>query len=565
MAVHAGVYGRQSAERANKSEVSMVAQLAAGVNEARLRGADRITEYEDLGISAFKGDERPGFDRMIKDCHEGRINLIIVHYISRLSRMAPLDAMPVVTELLDLGVTIVSLTEGEFAKGSLLDVARLIQRLDAAHSESKNKSHAIRAAKTAAGQLGGYLGGKPPYGFRLVSATRKTPAGKSVVIQLLEHDPAEVTVIRHVWETVIENRNKPHKPGAGRRRPGSLTGICTQMTADGVPTKGQTVGKETKNSVWDLKTLMRILRDPRIAGYDAEPLYRRTEEGRTTSVLEGYRIKLTSGTGEPIMAYPPIVPTGEWHELQDWFDGRERTQGLSRGHAVLSAMGILYCECGAVMTSHRATTGNKSAYRCRRRRTSPGQHAGDCTVSQRTLDQHVVRSIVGLIQEAGSDAEAAAVLAEAARRYAAANEQPAVAVERRALLTERADVKRALEELREREAAGDRAGPGAGHGFRDRRARLLAVMDRAEARITELDEAARPSLPVHLWLTAGAPALDLVGEERWWASASTVEQRSFVKLFIERIVITKALGAGRTSPVEKRAKIQFVRPQGASD
>ena len=165
MDIHAGVYGRQSVRRANRSEVSTVTQRDAGVAEAKRRGAVSITEYEDLGISAFTGDGRPDFDRLLKDCHEGRINLIVVYYISRLSRMDPLDAIPSVTELLNLGVTIVSLTEGEFRKGNLMDLIHLILRLDAAHSESKNKSDAVRAAKKAASDLGGYVGGKPPYGL----------------------------------------------------------------------------------------------------------------------------------------------------------------------------------------------------------------------------------------------------------------------------------------------------------------------------------------------------------------------------------------------------------------
>lgn len=455
-----------------------------------------------------------------------------------------------------------SLTEGEFRKGDFAELAHLILRLDAAHSESKNKSDAIRAAKKAAAQLGGYLGGKPPYGFRLVPATRMTPEGDLVVIQLLEHDPVEVTVIKAVWATVKKHREKPYEPGPSRRHPGSLTGICTQMTEDGVPTKGQRVGKETKGSVWDLKTLTRILRDPRIAGYDATPIYKRTEDGRPTSAVESYRIKRATQTLEPISAYAPIIPPDEWHELQAWLDDRGRVAGQPRGHAVLSAMGVLHCECGAVMTSHRATTPNRSAYRCRRRRVLPGQHMGECTVSQRTLDRHVARSIFTLIQTAGHDAEAAAVLAEAARRYAEQNEQPSYVEKRRRLLTERADAKRALEELYDKEAAYDYANPAGSHRFsRDQKARLLGVMDHAEAGIAELEENARPALPIHLWLAPGALTVDPVGKGSWWASASTDERRAFVKLFIERVVITKALGTGRTSPIKTRAEIHFVRPK----
>ncbi|MFI5803502.1 recombinase family protein [Streptomyces sp. NPDC051561] len=565
MDIHAGVYGRQSVGRTNKSEVSTVTQRAAGVAEAERRGAVSITTYEDLGISAFKGDERPDFDRLLKDCHEGRVNLILVYYVSRLSRMDPLDAIPIVTELLNLGVTIVSLTEGEFRKGNLMDLIHLILRLDAAHSESKNKSDAVRGAKKTAAALGGYLGGKPPYGFRMAPATRMTPEGRPIVIQLLEHAPDEVTVIENVWKTIKKHKDVPYKPGGGRRHPGSLTGICAQMTVDGVPTKGQTVGKETKGSVWDPKTLMRILRDPRVAGYAATPVYRRREDGKLTSAIESYRIEREPESMKPVLAYPPIIPPDDWHELQQWLEGRGQGKGLSRGHAVLSAMEALYCECDAVMTSHRATTPNRGAYRCRRRKILPGQHEGECTISMRTLDLHVARRIFALIQTAEDDPETAVILAEAARRYTAQLEQPEIVGERRSLVAERADAKQALEELYDREEAGDYDDPVGRRRFRDRRERLLGRMERAEARLAELEEAATPTLPIHLWLPVGAGDVDPVGEGSWWASATTQERRDFVKLFVQRITVTKASGAGKSTPVERRTQIEFVRPAREPD
>jgi hypothetical protein len=47
------------------------------------------TYYEDLGISAFTGVERPDFEKLLQDCRVGKINLLIVYCISRLSRLEP--------------------------------------------------------------------------------------------------------------------------------------------------------------------------------------------------------------------------------------------------------------------------------------------------------------------------------------------------------------------------------------------------------------------------------------------------------------------------------------------
>lgn len=368
-------------------------------------------------------------------------------------------------------------------------------------------------------------------------------------------------MIRNIWARIKKHKDMPYKPGAGRRHPGSLTGVCAQMTADGVPTKGQKVGKKTKDSVWDPKTAMRILRDPRIAGYAAAPVYKRREDGKLTSTIESYRIERDPESMEPVAAYPPIIPPDEWHELQEWLDGRGQGKGLSRGHAVLSAMDVLFCDCDAVMTSHRATTPAKAAYRCRRRKALPGQHEGECTISMKALDVYVARRIFALVQTAEDDPETAVILAEAARRYADRTEQPEIVGERRSLVAERADAKHALEELYDRDEAGDYDDPVGRRRFRERRERLLGRMERAEARLAELEEAATPTLPIHLWLPVGAGDVDPVGEGSWWEAATTQERRDFVKLFVRQVTVSKAAGAGKSTPVEERATVEFVRPE----
>jgi hypothetical protein len=179
------------------------------------------------------------------------------------------------------------------------------------------------------------------------------------------------------------------------------------------------------------------------------------------------------------------------------------------------------------------------------------------------LDLYVARRIFALIQTAEDDPETAVILAEAARRYAAQTEQPEIVGERRSLVTERADAKHALEELYDREEAGDYDDPVGRRRFRERRERLLSRMERAEARLTELEEAATPTLPIHLWLPLGAGDVDPVGEGSWWEAATTQERRDFVKLFVRRVTVSKASGAGRSTPVEKRATVEFVRPEQA--
>ena len=71
------------------------------------------------------------------------------------------------------------------------------------------------------------------------------------------------------------------------------------------------------------------------------------------------------------------------------------------------------------------------------------------------------------------------------------------------------------------------------------------------------------TLPIHLWLPMGAGDVDPVGVGSWWEAATTQERRDFVELFVRRVTVTKATGAGRSTPVEKRATAEFVRPEQA--
>ncbi|MEU9129238.1 recombinase family protein [Kitasatospora sp. NPDC048540] len=564
MDVHAAVYARQSDARENASEASTTTQRELGTAEAKRRDAKSVAYYEDLGISAFTGVERPQFEKLLQDCRAGRINLLIVYYVSRLSRLDPLDAIPVVVELLNLGVTIVSVTEGEFRKGNLVDLIHMFMRLDQAHNESKNKSVAVRGAKATALGLGGYIGGKAPYGFELKAETRLTADGRPIVIQTLVHTENEPDVIRGWWATIKKHKDAPYDPKR-RRHPGSLGGIVNSMNNEVlVPTRGATYGKKTKDSAWDTKTVKRILRDPRIAGFAAVPVYKVREDGKTTSQIETYRILRDPETMLPLQIYEPIIPPDAWYELQEWLDGRGRGKGLSRGESLLSAMAVLFCECGAVKTSHADAKPVKRAYRCRRRKVLPGQHAGDCTISQAALDDHVARSIFALLREVEHDHEALAVLAEATRRFGVANEAPERSRERATLVADRADAVRALEELYDDRKAGGFRGDIGRRRFVAEESTLLGLLEAAEARIAVLEEAATPVIPIAEWLPED-PAADPIGPGSWWQSAPLPERRKFVKLFVDRITVSKSKERGGRGPVHERVKIGFAKRQETAD
>lgn len=542
----AGGYGRQSKARESGSEVSTSTQHSAARARSDQMRALWVDWYEDLGISAFSGVERPDFERLIADCHSGRINLIIVYYISRLSRADPLDAIPIVTDLLNRGVTIVSVTEGEFRRGNLMDLIHLIMRLDAAHGESKTKSINVRAAKALARSLGGYTSGKPPYGFRLVPEVRQGPDGRPITIQVLAERDDEGALARDMFDWVL---NPAHPPTYG--------GLAAWLNQADTPTRGVTTGKRAANSVWHPTTVRRILRDPRLAGFAADVLYAPSTNGRPSAQVIGYRI-VRDADGAPVVAHPAVVAPEKWYAAQTRLDAQPMfTQVAASAPALLSSLRILRCECGWLMKADRAVS-RGPRYRCNRpegvRRA--GQHTGACAVSMVALDNYVARRIFALIATAEDEPDTLEILAEATRRFGAASADPATAAQRGAVAGDLDNAKRALDALYDDREAGAYDGEIGGRRFRASAASLNTRIDTLTARLVEIDAAATPTLPIEQWL--GEPGSDPIGPGSWWASATLPEQRAFVTVFVRQITVIKAPRAGYRTNITTRAEIEWV-------
>lgn len=561
MAILAAGYDRQSQERSNKSGASPAAQRAA--NRAK---ASEIAKTEELhwvahfseapGTSAFRvGVDRPEFNRLLNECRMGRVNMVIVDYVSRFSRLEVMDAIPIVTELLNLGVVITSVNEGEFRKGNLMDLIHIIMRLDAAHNESKNKSLTGKKTNALARSLGGYVG-KIPYGFKTVAKTVMTDEERPrpMVIRVLAHEESEAAVIRQAWRTIKAHKDTPYTPGGrGNKHPGSLTGIVWSMNQPEsyVPSK---TGKG-----WSTAGLKRVLSDPRIAGLAATTEYHTGADGQPTRNVAGYRIKRDPVTMRPVpLECGPIISPDEWYELQEWLQGRKRGAGLSRNSTIFSGIELLYCECGAPMVGHgrNGEFAARSAYRCSRRKRELGQHEGAVTIVQKWLHDYVARRIFALIQTAEGDEDTQAILAEATAAFGKLSEASQTAGERAALVGERADATSALEELYEDRAAGGYSGAIGRKHFLRAEAELNARISGAESRLAQIEADSNPHLPIAEWMPEEQGA-DPIGPGSWWYTASTADRRAFVKLFVRRITVYKAPFLGANTQMSERVTLTW--------
>lgn len=554
MNLHCAGYGRQSYGRLNGSEASPATQREA--NQARFesfaaeaarqgREAAWCGHYEDVGISACSGAERPDFERLLRDCRMGRINVVIVYNVSRFSRLEPRDAIPIVTELLQtLGVTIVSVAEGVFRPGDMMDLVRLLFRLDAAYQESKNKSTAVREAAALARSLGGYVGGKAPYGRRLKQETRTAPNGKPVAIQTLATQPDEAEVIRRIVKGLLAGTDSVHS-------------MCMTLNTEGVPTLGASRGRKTAGSSWHPKTVIQMLRHPHLAGFDADAVY--DDKGRVT----GHRIRRDT-EGKPVRVWDPVLSKADWFAVQDWLNARPVRMNEHRTTALLSSQGILTCACECSMSANNSA---RPSYFCNRPAgkpvdpNRPGDHEGRSYISRTALDAHVVRSIFALISAAEWDEESRRILERVSAHYAEVNETPETAQERQTVLHDRADALLTLRQLYD-DADLYRGDPVGRERWQEDVKTQQARVGAADRRLEELGQAGSLELPIFAWPESDNG--DPLGPGSWWESVSLAVRRSFVALFCKRVTVRKALpseksrGNKATAVIEGRVTIEWV-------
>ncbi|MGW2541741.1 recombinase family protein [Kitasatospora sp. NPDC001574] len=565
-------YVRQSSAKPDKTEASPQTQRAKN-EEASARWGAFGRHYEDIGISGWDPDAvRDGFEEMLADARRGAFQVLIVYNVSRFSRRDVMDAIPMVTELHRLGITIVSVMEGVFAPNDTMALIYLIMRLDAAHQESQNKSQAVRDVKEAQRAEGSWLGGAAPYGLRAEKEIR----GK-ISIYTLHHEPEEAKNLRRVWATI--KRHMGEHIEHGKRHPGSISGICTDMNERGVPTRGQNTGKERSKSQWMSRTLKGILMNPAISGMSYETIYRTKPDGTRTKTVEGFRINRDE-EGRPIMICEPVILPGEWFELQEWLAGRGQGQGLARGTSLLAGLKnlarepMLTCECVRPMTGINTASAHpkaKPVYRCTRSHgqvAAEGEHEGGNAITVNHLDDFVARRIFAVIQTAESDPDTLEILAEATRVFARSLETPQTAGERVAVVAERADATRALTDLFDDHEAGVYSGKIGRDRFLERKAKIEARINAAEARLAELHEPESVTLPIFEWLPED-PSADPIGPGSWWYGADLAQRRSFVSLFVRQITVHKAssrYGHARRSnyDVAERVTLEFVRPAAST-
>lgn len=209
------VYTRKSSEEGLDQEYNSIdAQRDAGhAYIASQRAEGWIPVADDYDDAAFSGGnmERPGLKRLMADIEAGKIDVVVIYKIDRLTRsLADFSKMVEVFER--QGVSFVSVTQ-QFNTTTSMGRLMLNVLLSFAQFEREVTGERIRDKIAASKRKGIWMGGVPPLGYD-VENRRLVP------------NPQEAKLIRHIFTRFVEL--------------GSSTKLVKELRLDGVTSKAWT-------------------------------------------------------------------------------------------------------------------------------------------------------------------------------------------------------------------------------------------------------------------------------------------------------------------------------------
>lgn len=318
------LYSRYSSAKQSRGD-SIRRQSAKGKAYAEKLGLG-IIEVSDRGISAYKAKNNANQGKLADLIHQAEKGVIpqgtvlIVESLDRVSRQTPLDALDIFKRLLNAGLEIHTLIDGQkYTKESLeVNFFQLLGSLfvmHRAHDESKTKSERIKASVSARkkavleeGKL--WRGSMPSW------------------VDVVDNE-----VVLNDFHKVIQRIFKMYLSGLG------MGVICKQLNAEGV--------KAARGGLWQHKVLQKLLSNDAVTG-----VYRAGEQ-----TIDGY--------------YPRVVSKADFARVAALRAGKKDKPGRKQTvHHQNVFSGLLKCgTCGNSM--YFSLIGKKSkngkpyfGYRC---------------------------------------------------------------------------------------------------------------------------------------------------------------------------------------------------------
>ena len=362
--VRCAIYTRKSSEEGleqdfNSLDAQFEACAAYLLSQASEGWVQINARYDDGGLSGGTL-ERPALQRLLSDVAEGRIDIIVVYKVDRLTRSL-LDFARLVEAFDEAGVSFVSVTQS-FNTTTSMGRLTLNMLLSFAQFEREVTAERIRDKIAQSKARGMWMGGTPPLGYQ--------PNGKNSLTIVEEH----ARLIHDIF--------------ARYRKLGNVRLLAEQLERDGikVPARPRQNGTTLGGGAFSRGQLYHILRSPIYAG---------------DIVHKG---KVYPGN------HPAIIERGEWAAVQQQLSDNVRGTRQAREATKALLAGKLFDNEGEplipVHASKPGPDGNSGARRRYRYYVSKGVHhnAAGCTapamrIPAQDIEQTVIAQVAALLAD----------------------------------------------------------------------------------------------------------------------------------------------------------------------
>ncbi|AHM57697.1 resolvase domain (plasmid) [Peptoclostridium acidaminophilum DSM 3953] len=289
---------------------------------------DFVEVYADEGISATTTKRRDGFNRMIADALDGKIDLIITKSISRFARNT-VDTLTAVRQLKEKGV------EVRFEKENICTMDSKGELLITIMSSLAQEESRSLSENVTWGQRKRFADGKVSLPYKQFLGYEKGDDGLPKIVK------KEAEVVRLIYKLYIEGK--------------TMAGIARHLIEKGIPTPG---GKKK----WQSSTVMSILKNEK---YKGDAILQKT------FTVDFLTKKKKVNEGEVPQYYvenshPAIITPEAFDLVQSEIKKRREAKGYKTGGSCFSGK-IICGECGSFYGSkvwHSTTKYRRTIWQC---------------------------------------------------------------------------------------------------------------------------------------------------------------------------------------------------------
>lgn len=269
-----------------------------------------VDMYADEAVTGTKVDKRDEFNRMMDDCRDGKIDLILVKSASRFARNT-YDGLNAVRELKSMGIDVV-FEENGIDTRKMIGESELITAYSIAQEESVSTSNNVKMGVRFRMRNGTFKQGQAPYGFKV----------KDGVFTIIEE---EAEIVRLIFIAYKEGK--------------SMRNIANELTEMGIK-------KANGDTRWLPNHIKYILTNVR---YKGDALFQK-------SYTTEFPFKSVINRGELDMYYvkntnPPIISAELFDTVAELL--KVQSERFGKGGCVVKhdkpLRGMVFCaDCGKV-------------------------------------------------------------------------------------------------------------------------------------------------------------------------------------------------------------------------